>query len=35
MCFFDDCVLDPSIGRDPLIYIEGGGLISIGNNSRS
>jgi hypothetical protein len=32
---FDDWIDGDSIGRDPLIYIEGSGLILVGNLSKA
>jgi hypothetical protein len=31
ICLFDDWIDGNSIGHDPLIYIERGGLIPVGN----
>jgi hypothetical protein len=34
ICLYDDWIVENSIGRDPLIYIEGDGLIPVGNISK-
>jgi hypothetical protein len=34
-CLYVDWIDGNSIGHDPLIYIEGGGLIPVGNLSKS
>jgi hypothetical protein len=34
ICLYDDWIDGNSIGHDPLIYIEGGGLILVGNLSK-
>jgi hypothetical protein len=35
ICLYDDWIDENSIGHDPLIYIEGGGLIPVGNLSKA
>jgi hypothetical protein len=35
ICLYDDWIDGNSIGHDPLIYIERGGLISVGNLSKA
>jgi hypothetical protein len=35
ICLFDDWIDGDSIGHDPLTYIEGGGLIPVGNLSKA
>jgi hypothetical protein len=34
ICLYDDWIDENSIGHDPLIYIEEGGLILVGNLSK-
>jgi hypothetical protein len=34
ICLYDDWIDGNSIGHDPLIYIEGGGLIPVENLSK-
>jgi hypothetical protein len=35
ICLYDDWIDENSMGHDPLIYIEGGGLILVGNLSKA
>jgi hypothetical protein len=35
ICLYDDWIDGNSIGHDPLIYIEVGGLIPVGNPSKA
>jgi hypothetical protein len=35
ICLYDDWIDGDSIGHDPLIYIEVGGLIPVGNLSKA
>jgi hypothetical protein len=35
ICLYDDWIDGNSIGHDPLIYIEGGGLIPVENLSKA
>jgi hypothetical protein len=35
ICLYDDWIDGNSIGHDPLIYIEGGGLIPVGILSKA
>jgi hypothetical protein len=34
ICLYDDWIVGNSIGRDHLIYIEGDGLVPVGNISK-
>jgi hypothetical protein len=35
ICLYDDWIYGNSISHDPLIYIEGAGLIPVGNLSKA